>query len=288
MSDATVDSNIGGLCPHCLKHNAELIKDMSKEPDNDGSMMESAVLSESSPVVSTVDPIISEIEKQKKSAITIAIINNMPFIQTAFFESSVALLFETSKKHELSWMNVKTFPVDFARNWAAKRFLETKAYESCEWMGWLDIDMTFPKDMFNIMIADAKKIGAKVMSAVYFKRNFHNEVVGWRYDHLGKMSEPVLDGSIQEVEVIGMGAVIIHRSVLEKVGYPWFKYGSLHEDVSGLSTEDIQFCERCKEVGEKIYMHTGIFCGHLMTVENVHNRLVGKTLTDGPVEVEIK
>jgi len=35
-------------------------------------------------------------------------------------------------------------------------------------------------------------------------------------------------------------------------------------------------------------MHTGIFCGHLMTVENVHNRLIGKSLTDGPAETEIK
>ena len=98
---------------------------------------------------------------EKKRAITVAIINNMPFVQTAFFESSVALLFETSKKTELSWMNVKTFPVDFARNWAVKRFLETPSYASCDWMGWLDIDMTFPKDMFNIMLDDAEKIVRK-------------------------------------------------------------------------------------------------------------------------------
>ena len=225
---------------------------------------------------------------EKKRAITIAIINNMPFIQTPFFESSVALLFETSKKTELSWMNVKTFPVDFARNWAVKRFLETPQYSSCDWMGWLDIDMTFPKDAFNIMLDDCIANDRKVMTATYFKRNFRNEVVGWRYDSFQNMMEPVLDGSVQETEVMGIGCCVMHRSALEKIGYPWFKYGALHEDVQNLSTEDIQFCERCKEVGEKIWIHTGIFCGHLMTIENVHNRIVGKSMTDGPVELEIK
>jgi hypothetical protein len=252
--------------------------DATRHPIRDG--LKDAPISNGDMLNSIVDPSV-------KKAITVAIINNMPFIQTPFFESSVALLFETSKNYELSWMNVKTFPVDFARNWAVKRFLGTKQYESCEWIGWLDTDMTFPKDMFNIMLDECEKKNIKVMSAVYFKRNFKNEVVGWRYGYDGKMSEPVLDGTIQEVEVMGMGACVIHRSVLEKVGYPWFKYGSLHEKVEGLATEDIQFCERCKEVGEKIYMHTGIYCGHLMTIENVHNRIVCKSMSDGPASAEV-
>lgn len=223
----------------------------------------------------------------KKKAVTVAIINNMPFVQTAFFESVVSLLFETSRKNEMSWVNVKTFPVDFARNWTAKRFIETKAYESCEWLALLDIDMTFPKDTFNILLDECERTGAKVMSATYFKRNFNNEIVGWRYGHLGAIEEPVLDGTVQEVEVIGMGACVIHRSVLEKMGYPWFKYGSLHESVEGLATEDIQFCERCKEIGEKIFIHTGVICGHLMTIENVHNKVTVRSMSDGEASCEV-
>ena len=221
-----------------------------------------------------------------KTAITIAMINNMPFIQAAYFESMIPLLFETSKKNEIAFMNVKAFPVDFARNQAVKNFLNAEQYKTCEWIGWLDIDMTFPKNMFNIMLEECQDRDIKVMSATYFKRNFKNEIVGWRYDLNNKISEPVLDGSIQEVEVIGMGACIIHRTVLERVGYPWFKYGALHENLDGLATEDIQFCDRCREIGEKIYIHTGIYCGHLMTIENVHNRITCTSLSDGKAECD--
>ena len=135
-----------------------------------------------------------------------------------------------------------------------------------------------------MLLDECEKTDAKVMSAVYFKRNFNNEIVGWKYDGFRKMIEPALDGSVQEVEVIGMGCVVIHREVLEKIGYPWFQYGTLHEDVQNLSTEDINFCTRCNELGIKVYMHTGVICGHLMTVENVHNKLIATTLTDGPAE----
>ncbi len=225
---------------------------------------------------------------KKKRSMVVAIINNMPFIQTSFFESSTSLLFETSKTTELAWMHVKTFPVDFARNWAVKRFLNANLYSSIEWFGWLDIDMTFPKDMFNIMLDECERTGEKVMSGVYFKRNFKNEVVGWKYGPKHQIIEPVLDGSVQEVEVIGMGCCVIHRSVLEKIGYPWFKYGAMNEDVQFLSTEDVYFCERCAEIGQKIMIHTGITCGHLMTIENVHNKITVKSMSDGPAEMEIK
>jgi hypothetical protein len=227
-----------------------------------------------------------EVKKAKRS-IVVAIINNMPFIQTSFFESATALLFETSKTTELAWMNVKTFPVDFARNWAIRRFLNAGAYKSIEWFGWLDIDMTFPKDAFNMLLDECEKTGAKVMSGVYFKRNFNNEVVGWKYGPNRQMIEPVLDGSVQEVEVIGMGCCVIHRSVLEKMMYPWYGYGAMHEDVQFLSTEDVYFCERCAELKEKIFIHTGVICGHLMTIENIHNKIIVRSMSDGPAEKEI-
>ena len=183
---------------------------------------------------------------------------------------------------------MKSFPVDFARNQSAKQFLENKKYESIEWIGWLDIDQTFPPQMFNILLDEAEKTGVKVLSATYFKRNDAKEVVGWKINYNNQIVEPVIDGTVQEVNVIGMGCCIIHRSVLEKIGYPWFKYGPLHEEVESITTEDIQFCDRCKEEGIKIYMHTGVISGHIMTMENTKNRLVAVDLNDSEIEGEVK
>jgi len=176
---------------------------------------------------------------KKLRSVVIAIINNMPFIQTAFFESVTALLFETTRDTQLAWMNVKTFPVDFARNWAVKRFLGASGYKDIEWFAFLDIDMTFPKDAISKLLDAAEEKDAKVVTGVYFKKNYKNEVVAWSYDSNNNLIEPVIDGSMQKIEIMGMGCCVIHREVLEKIGYPWFKYGSLHENVQLLATEDI-------------------------------------------------
>ena len=224
-----------------------------------------------------------EVKPKKLRSICVSIINNMPFIQTAFFETCMSLMFETSKSAQLAWMNVKTFPVDFARNWAVKWFLRAGGYKDIDWFAFLDIDMTFPKDALTRLLDSAEKHDAKVVTGVYFKKNYEHEVVAWSYDEFNNKIEPVIDGSMQRIEIMGMGCCIMHREVLEKVGYPWFKYGSLHEDVSILATEDIQFCQRAREVGYEMWCDTSVICGHLMTIENVNNHITVLSPTDEPM-----
>lgn len=218
------------------------------------------------------------------SSVVVAIINNMPFMQTAFVESMVPMLFNGARKHRLSMMNVKAFPVDFARNWAMKRFFEAPAYKDSEWFLFLDIDQTFPVNTIDMLIEAAAANDARVVSGTYFKRNFHGETVGWKYNCANQIVEPVLDGTVQEVEIIGMGCALIHRTVIEEMGYPWFQYGPLHETVQSLATEDIWFCQRCKELKIPIYIHTGIICGHIMTIENTEQRILVTSLSDGVAE----
>lgn len=215
-----------------------------------------------------------KVDLKKRHKMVVAIINNQPFIQTPFFETAVQLLFNANNIADVSWMNVKAFPVDYARNEAVKRFLEDDNYKEVEWLAWLDTDMTFPPDMYALMFkAIEENPQIKVISGVYFKKNFKGEVVAWNFDGQNRKVEPVLDGTIQSVTIFGPGASIIHRSVLEKIGYPWFQYGELHEELQGIASEDIHFCNRAKEEGIKIWVHTGIMCGHLMQVENTHNKI---------------
>ena len=219
-------------------------------------------------------------DKSSKPQVVVSIINNMPFIQTAFFESIIPLMFESAKTMDIAWLNHKAFPVDFARNQVAKGFLENPKYKDMEWLFFMDIDMTFPVNTLKVLMDDAIKNDRKVVSGVYFKRNLMNEVVGWKYDYNHIIVEPVLDGSVQEVEIIGMGCALIHRSVLEKIGYPWFQYGALHENLETVSTEDIHLCVRCRELGIPIYMNTAVTCGHIMSIENVQGQIKVISLTD--------
>lgn len=65
-----------------------------------------------------------------------------------------------------------------------------------------------------------------------------------------------------QVRGSGLGCALIHRSVFERLPFPWFKW-VVYRDGSHLS-EDLSFCERFKEISTPIFVDTRVSCGHLM------------------------
>lgn len=60
----------------------------------------------------------------------------------------------------------------------------------------------------------------------------------------------------------GLGCALIHKSILEKMHYPYFKW-ILYESGSQLS-EDLYFCEQFPWINIPIFVDTRVLCGHLM------------------------
>lgn len=70
-------------------------------------------------------------------------------------------------------------------------------------------------------------------------------------------------GSVRvQIRGSGLGCALIHRSVFERMSYPWFKW-ILYENGSQLS-EDLFFCEKCRGIGVPVFVDTRVACGHLM------------------------
>ena len=61
--------------------------------------------------------------------------------------------------------------------------------------------------------------------------------------------------SFLEVRACGLGCVLIHRSVLEKVEFRYNKHTS--------GFDDVFFCEDVIKAGFKVYADTSIRCRHL-------------------------
>lgn len=65
-----------------------------------------------------------------------------------------------------------------------------------------------------------------------------------------------------QIRGAGLGCALIHRSIFEKMTYPYFKW-VLYDNGSQLS-EDLFFSEKFKEIKTPIFVDTRVVCGHLM------------------------
>ena len=129
----------------------------------------------------------------------------------------------------------------------------------------LEQDVVSPTNVVERLLEHGKKI----VSAAYFT-GFpqYNSVrlVAFRHitptnpaEPLWDVGEPfgimeVLPARLMDVSVVGLGGVLIHRSVLEKVS---FRY-----DPQSDGCDDMFFCHDARKEGEKIFLDSSQLCQH--------------------------
>lgn len=134
-----------------------------------------------------------------------------------------------------------------ARNIIANALLNS----DFDWLLFLDSDHTFEPDLLKKLMARDKEI----VGAQYFMRIPPYAPVCGKINSEGKPTS-VLIKEFSEVDGIGMGATLIHRSVFEKIERPWFEF-------IGEKGEDIVFCEKAKEAGFKIWCDPDVEIAHI-------------------------
>ncbi len=161
-------------------------------------------------------------------------------------------------------MCVAGMPFDHARNAVAE---QVRGNPDVDYLAFLDSDVVPPPDAF-VRLASHRK---KVISGVYCRRSPPHGVPVMQRNGTWVTELPQLGREpIIEVDVVGAGLLLIHRSVLEippqRPGKPWFDW---RVDMQGhlppeqCMSEDFTWCRHIKNHGIPILVDTSIRAHHV-------------------------
>lgn len=158
-------------------------------------------------------------------------------------------------------------PFDHARNTACQLALEN----GFEWLFFLDSDVLAPPDA----ILRLRNHRLPIVSGMYCRRSPPHAVPVMIKN--GNWFTSFTPGEVVEVDLVGAGCLLIHRTVLEKF-HPidparnkrWFDW---RVDMAGLVppgealSEDFSFNHFARKQGWKILVDTGVRCKHVGLAE---------------------
>lgn len=136
----------------------------------------------------------------------------------------------------------------------------------------VDNDVTPPKDALANLLAD----DLDVVSGYYAHRNKGNDPspltnvckrgeLNYSMQYSGDELRAELEKGNEVVRIHGggMGCILIKRHVFERIEYPWYDWVNYRDPNRSMLSEDLYFCERCKQNQIRIYVDTRVGCGHM-------------------------
>ena len=136
---------------------------------------------------------------------------------------------------------------------------------------WIDSDMMFQPDTFEILRHDMEELDCDMVTGLYVKRHTPIEPVLYKTleepkrmpdGFLAKQIEPYTDYPKNEVFPVagcGFGCVLTSTKLLKAV---WDRFGPAFTPFPWAS-EDISFCHRVNQLGYQIYCDSAVSCGHI-------------------------
>lgn len=166
----------------------------------------------------------------------------------------------------------------------------------------VDVDMKFPADTIPALLRHQQPI----VSGLYHLKSWpHSPVCGWvdedqalyvngngkhwKYDYC-----PLPDNQLVEVDWCGIGCLMVDMKVFDKLEeidgpHPFYDTWNHEKGVRQLG-HDVVFCRAAKAVGYKVYVDTGVDCGHRKTFEvnKLYVQTAHKVNLQGELENTIK
>lgn len=159
------------------------------------------------------------------------------------------------------------------RNVVVQNFMERT---TADWLFMIDSDERLELETWKRFLETADFPHRKVVSGLVFAdfedENGNKTPIPTIYSQTSNGLQAIHgypSDQIIEVDAIGTGAVMVHRSVLQLMqdnatehqgkDWAWFVEGAINQTWYG---EDILFSRKLKSLGVKIFAHTGAICAH--------------------------
>ena len=173
--------------------------------------------------------------------------------------------------HDLRFAFVRGYDVASARNRIARKALDSDV----DYVLMVDSDVVLPQDALVNLLEGGKD----AVLGYYAHRGKDNRYSGrvcvckTGYDHYPEESEytaselrSLSKQGITKLEIHGggMGCALIRTDVFRRLRYPWYDWVNYADDHRGMLSEDLYFCEQCKNNQIRIYTDTRVGCGHML------------------------
>ena len=129
------------------------------------------------------------------------------------------------------------------------KLVEMSLGQDCDYVLFLDSDMTFPANLVERMVAHDKDI----VACNYATRRRPVKTVAFKsFENLENMYS-LGKGGLEECDAVGMGVMLVKAEVFRKLKYPWFQIHYMPNARIWMG-EDMYFCKLAKAGGYKIWI----------------------------------
>lgn len=154
---------------------------------------------------------------------------------------------------------------------ARNRIARQAIAEGADFVLMVDSDTVLPGDTLRLMLETPVDVLAACCPCRPASNVFDGRVNATRlgeYDYTDFYTVPDLDALVargvtrEPIHGCGFGATMVRTELFGRLDWPWFKWAEYGN--GACLSEDLSFCERCKDAGVPVFLDPRIRCGHVM------------------------